>query len=884
MRRFAEQSETGVIVADPDGRTLWVNESFSRLTGFSLEEMRGRRPGELLGGPLTAPDEVRAMHDAMKQREPVTVELLNYTRTGRSYWAEVRITPVLDGGELLGFVATHNDITRRKHAEQEPRASVERIRLAASISGTGVWDWDLQTNRVQWDAQMFAIYGRAASADFSVVYETWRDAVVPEDLPREEAAIWEMVETGGRWDGEFRIRRADGAQRVVRACAAALRNPDGIVARVIGVNRDVTEEREAARVIRENEQRLSAAFENSAIGMALVSPEGPFLKVNRALCEFLGYSAAELQRQTFQRLTHPEDLAADLERATRLLEGKIPSYTLEKRYLHRSGAVVWGLLSVSLVRDAAGRPLQYISQVQDITARKAAEEALARNRALLDEVGRLARIGGWELDAATGRTFWTDEVYRIHEVEPGYEPNVAKGIEFYAPEAREAITEAVRRSTVFAEPFDLELEFVTAKGNHRWVHALGRPDRDRSRVVGTFQDITERKQAEFALREARAAAEAASRAKSEFLASISHEVRTPMNGVIGMTDLLLETKLDDEQRGFACMLKASGESLLALLNDLLDFSKIEAGKFELQEAAFSLKDVVEELARLTEIEARQKDLDFRLALDGPVPGHIVGDAVRLRQVLLNLLTNAVKFTSAGFVELALRATPVEADGHFVARIAVIDTGVGIPPGKESLLFQAFQQLHDDAEHHYKGTGLGLAISKKLVHLMGGEIGANRREGGGSEFWFTFPTRQPPGGASATIPALDAEAPPPRPAIGRILLAEDNLINQKVATSLLRRLGYEKVDVVSDGLEALQALAAGDYDVVLMDVEMPRLGGLETTRKLRALGHTLPVIALTAHVTASYQQACTEAGMNGFVTKPLRADALAAALAALALPA
>ena len=624
-----------------------------------------------------------------------------------------------------------------------------------------------------------------------------------------------------------------------------------------------------------SEARFTSAFDFAAIGMALVSPSGQWLRVNQSLCEILGYSAEELLTKTFLEITHPDDLERDMASVGKMLAGDIRTYKMEKRYFRKSGETVWALLNVSLVRTPEGTPLYFISQIEDITDRKrgeiATQDAEAKFRAVFNYnpimsvlVARPERTIVEVNDAClAGFGFNRDEIVGLQTSELDIWETPEEFARFLEclklPDMMQAFETEFRRR-------DGSLFKGTVTSNS---FTLG----SRNYTLHLIEDCTERKRIKRELLQAKEAAESANRAKSDFLATMSHEIRTPLNGVFGFVNLLLDTPLNAEQRESVNIIKRSGDSLLGIINDILDFSKIEAGKLTLENARYDLHAVCMDVVALMNAKAVEKGLKLTLEYASDMPSQLLGDALRVRQILLNLTGNALKFTGYGGVHIEVRLVH---SGE--VKISVTDSGDGIAAEAQQRLFERFTQADSSTTRRYGGTGLGLAICKRLTELMGTKIGVTSEIGVGSTFWFTQSAESIP-----TTHAVDAKrshsagaarSPPVKRAqLIRVLVADDNATNRMLATRILERVGC-RVETANDGTEAVALLQKTPFDLIFMDCHMPHMDGFEATRIMRqtqAGSRRIPIVALTASVTARDREECLIAGMDDFLGKPLEVE-------------
>jgi PAS domain S-box-containing protein len=646
-------------------------------------------------------------------------------------------------------------------------------------------------------------------------------------------------------------------------------------------------------------ERLALALEGGGLGLwdwDLLTDKVIF---DGCWASMLGERLEDLPQSlsTWSSRVHPEDMPKAKEALERHVMGQADFYECIHRMRHADGSWRWILDHGRIMeRDPDGTPRRMLGTHTDITDRIRQELEVQAVKGMLERTSKLAGVGGWELDAKTKAIRWSEEVFRIHELEGPNPPELTEAISFYAPEAQPAIAHAIEQAIQVGTPWDLELPFITSKGKRLWVRTVGAPeyqDGELVRLSGMFQDITGRREAEDSLRwyaetlkQANDAALEASRAKSEFLANMSHEIRTPMNGIIGMASLLLDTDLSEEQRDLLGALDYSANSLLSIINDILDLSKVESGKMELHPVPFDIRTLLKNTFTLLEMRANERGISLVSEIESSIPTQVVGDDVRLRQVLVNLIGNAIKFTADQGVVL-VNVTQDRTDSEVLGlKFSVIDSGVGISADAIERIFEPFTQADSSTSRRFGGTGLGLTIARKIVGLMGGKISVQSKEGVGSRFEFTVRLQR--ASESTDCASREASGKERQPimdtadASPRVLLVEDNLINQKLARKLLEKDGYA-VTVVSDGKAAVSTLAEApeQFSVVLMDCQMPIMDGYEATKAIREMEGTgtrhVPIIAMTAHAMTGDRERCLEAGMDDYLPKPIDRNQLSALL-------
>ncbi|HJL41675.1 MAG TPA: ATP-binding protein [Myxococcales bacterium LLY-WYZ-16_1] len=624
-------------------------------------------------------------------------------------------------------------------------------------------------------------------------------------------------------------------------------------------------------------EHFRAIVEGFSDGVMVVDSEGPdqpVVYVNAAVERMTGYSKDELLGRNARFLQGTDrNQPGALELAEAVRSGRSATVVLDN--YRKDGSRFANRLALEPLREADGSVRFYMATLTDVTALHATRRALSQRDRMLEEAHVLGGFGHWWYDPAQRQFRWCASVFELFGRDPERgEPTPAQLAEAFEGPVGKEIEPALSRCGEAGEPLELRGYVEAGRGGRRFLVMRGYRSTDprwgRPVVLGTVQDLTERRQSEDQLRRyaadlerARDEAQQSNQFKSQFLANMSHEIRTPMNAVVGLTAMLLETDLNSEQQDLLETIRSSGQALLTLVNDILDLSKAEAGRMELERLPYRPRDLVDAVVSVIKPLAENKGLAVRSTVDPDVPESVEGDANRIRQILLNLLSNGVKFTERGEVGLSLRARGRSLE------FEVWDTGVGIPPRARERVFEPFTQVDATVTRTHGGTGLGLTICRKLVDLMAGQLEMQSQVGQGTTFRVRLPLARTRADGDETA---DTSVTGELKSGLRVLVVEDNPVNVKVVRLMLERLGI-RPEVARDGAEGLEKLEENRFDVVLMDLHMPRVDGLTATRKLRerCSAEQPWVIALTASAFEENRRACQEAGFDDFLTKPIRLE-------------
>ncbi|MDX2110518.1 MAG: PAS domain S-box protein [Verrucomicrobiota bacterium] len=917
-RSILQSSAIAIISTTVEGIIDSFNPAAERMLGYTADELIGKttplifhdadevqqRAMELSaesGMPLAQGFPVLALK-AEQTGVPDEREWTYVTKEGKRIPVLVTTTAIRDNStRVTGYLGMARDISDRRAAQRALMEIATQFRkITATVPGM-VYQYKIHpdgTSCIPYTSDGIRdIYGVSPDdvrEDASPVFKV----IHPEDIQGVMDTIQESARTLEHWNHEYRILLPDGTIHWHLGHSTPTREADGSTL-WHGHILDITQNKRAQEALTQSEMRWKFALEGSGDGMWDNDLLNGTVYYSTRWKSMLGYEDEDIgtSNEEWRSRVHPDDISLARQVLDEHRAGKTSVFSMEIRMRCKDGSWRWILSRGQIIqRNPQGQPLRMIGTHSDITPRKQSELALieseSRFRTLADQLPVLIWMSNTTGGCMYFNRTWLE--YTGCSLESQLGDGWAEGVH---PEDMDRCMNTYNSSFAARTGFVMEYRLRDAKGEFRWILDQGFPRFDTEGCflgyIGSCMDIHDRKLSALALQESQEqlkalnhkleqevtrtaglaqAANAANEAKSLFLANMSHEIRTPLNAILGMAELLQESISDLGHIEYLQTIRSSGTLLLSLLCDLLDFSKIESGQLKLDEIPVDLNQWVKANTSLVEETVLRKKLQLDVEIDTALPNEILGDATRMGQVLLNLLSNAVKFTETGTIKVSLQRVAMERQEPML-RVAVEDSGIGIPAEKQEHLFESFNQLDPSTTRKYGGTGLGLAISKKLIELMHGQIGmTDNGSRKGTTFYFVIPLRPIVSKVNEARVDHNVTTLPPAKLQGklRVLLAEDNAVNQRVISLLLQKLDCI-CTLVANGMEAVDAVKKDTFDLVLMDVQMPVMDGISATKMIRQLYFEqaqLPIVALTANATEAERKRCLESGMQAFMTKPV----------------
>lgn len=803
----------------------------------------------------------------------ITTQYRMRRQSGDYIWIESRmeIDALAPDGSIVGFSGVVIDIDERVQAENELKRLQMKLDVGVRSARIGLFEIDHQTRSVNFSTEIAQTLGRPPES-FTESIEWWISQIHPDDQAHVRAIGRQHYNEAEPFCVEYRLKRADGEYVWVEVRSTFEKDGDGKPVLLQGALISIDERKTTELALKRLEALFDIAAKSANVGVYEGDLGAGKTAYSASVARILGLPEENLIRPKswWRNRVHPDDMAKYDEYA-RLRETTDGQVTLDHRVRREDGSYIWVEARTTLhVSESGGKP-HIVGAIMDIDDRKRAELQLNELSERFDWARAAARVGLWSWNAETDEAVWSPECVELLKLPSGTAFELSTVMDRAHPDdmdqAWSVIKDVMHRGE---DTFTSRFRYIAPDGEIIWLETIGRATHSKDgpvSIFGSLRDVTHETERALALEQARDAAEEAAAAKASFLATMSHEIRTPLNAVIGMTSLLMRTDLQPTQREYAETANTAGEHLLCLVNDVLDLTKLEADRVELDSTAFDLGDEIHRVAAMMRPVAQEKSLDFTVNVSSDLAESYEGDPARIRQILLNLIGNAVKFTEQGEIRVSAVKT-MEDRLH----ISVSDTGIGISEKAQRRLFDDFVQADAGINRRYGGTGLGLSICRRLVKLMDGEIGVESLPGKGSAFWFELPLEEvsvnpAEGGADLSSGTDDL----------RILAADDNAANRLLLETILHQFGCDAT-VVEDGRQAADVAAGTPFDVLILDVEMPNLDGIGAVKEIRSQqgpNSRQPILALTAH--SGRRSELIRAGFDDALSKPFSATALAALL-------
>ncbi|WP_318345720.1 response regulator [Flagellimonas baculiformis] len=865
-----------MVIIDESGEILLSNTLMGKAFGYRPLYLKGKNINDLISGDfvqihqkhITDFKNAQPYDEWNMDREDANITSIIETDFFKDKDQKVPVEMTLNSIATQkghNTIVAFRDITRRVEAEKNFKKANDKVLAALDASIIGIWDYDIADGSIVWDDTMYHIYGLDKRKE-RIKFSIWINYVHPDDINWMLELLQASMTNKVPFEGDFRIVWPNGSVRHIRGKGSVHLDEKGEVVRILGTNWDITEQKNYQLALEASTEQNKLFIEEAPTAIAMFDTNMVYMAASKKWLEDYHITESVVGKSHYEvfpeigedwKKIHQDCLNGNVNNCDEAVferaDGSRQWITWEVKPWYKHGNEVGGLLMFTA----------------NITQFKETVMERLRLQDMLDRSNEIAKIGSWELDANRNTLACSAITKAICDIQEDHEPSMDEIISLFQKEDSDRLSQAINDSLKKSRPFDLELKLTTTLSNEKWVRIIGRT-KDTStdgKMYGIFQDITKMKTFESSLIQERQKAEAASRSKSEFLANMSHEIRTPLNGVIGFTDLLMKTELSESQREYMHTVYNSANHLLDIINDVLDFSKIEAGKLELNIEKVDLLEICEQTMDIVKHQAHAKGLEILLDISLEIDRYVYTDPVRLRQILTNLLGNAVKFTKEGEVELKVRHMPeMPQDGKKKTFVfSIRDTGIGIAEHNLDKIFRAFDQEDASTTRKFGGTGLGLTISNRLLNFMGSSLKVESKLQQGSTFSFVVEFET---GDDST-----ATGEPTQSIVKNVLVVDDNENNRIILRDMLKLSQIEST-LADHGIEALEILEKGKkFDLMILDYNMPYLNGVEVIQhvreKFRLTMEDLPIMLLHSSIEdESIKKACEEYGVRFNLSKPI----------------